>query len=63
SVQNKVYDQRRIMHRKVKPNPAMFVQNAVVRIPLCAENADLWIENSHPYRIRFTISVVSCTVK
>lgn len=47
SVQNKVYDQRRIMHRKVKPNPAMFVQNAVVRIPLCAENADLWIENSH----------------
>lgn len=47
SVQNKVYDQRRIMHRKVKPNPAMFVQNAVVQIPLCAENADLWIENSH----------------
>lgn len=25
----------------------MFVQNAVVQIPLCAENADLWIENSH----------------
>lgn len=46
SVQNLVNDQREIMHRKVKPHPAMFVQNAVVGSPLTAENAEVWIENS-----------------
>ena len=47
AVQNRVCDQRAIMHRKVKPHPAMFVQNAVVDIKLTAENSELWIENSH----------------
>lgn len=47
AVQNRVCDQRAIMHRKVKPHPAMFIQNAIVDIKLTAENAELWIENSH----------------
>ena len=47
TLQNKVFDQRRIMHRKVKPNPAIFVQNAEVGVSLGAQNDNLWIENSH----------------
>ncbi|MDD2436430.1 MAG: bifunctional fucokinase/fucose-1-phosphate guanylyltransferase [Massilibacteroides sp.] len=46
AIQNRVRDQRAIMHRKVKPHPAMFVQNALVDVRLTAENAELWIENS-----------------
>lgn len=46
TLQNKVYDQRQIMHRKVKPNPAIFVQNAEVQISFSVENNSLWIENS-----------------
>ncbi|MDE6347703.1 MAG: bifunctional fucokinase/L-fucose-1-P-guanylyltransferase, partial [Bacteroides sp.] len=46
TLQNKVYDQRRIMHRKVKPNPAIFVQNAEVCVSLTPQNDSLWIENS-----------------
>ncbi|MDO4163442.1 MAG: bifunctional fucokinase/fucose-1-phosphate guanylyltransferase [Bacteroides sp.] len=46
TLQNKVFDQRQIMHRKVKPNPAIFVQNAEVHIPLSGKNDNLWIENS-----------------
>ncbi len=46
AVQNLVNDQREIIHRSVKPHPAIFVQNAVVKIPLQAENSELWIENS-----------------
>lgn len=47
AVQDKVRDQRLIMHRKVKPNPAIFVQNASTDISFSSENANLWIENSH----------------
>lgn len=47
AIQNKVSDQRKVLHRKVKPHPAMFIQNAIVDVPLSAENSDLWIENSH----------------
>ena len=47
AVQNIVTDQREIMHRKAKPHPAMFVQNACVEVPLQAANSELWIENSH----------------
>lgn len=47
TLQNKVYDQRQIMHRKVKPNPAIFVQNAEVHVPLSPKNDSLWIENSY----------------
>lgn len=47
AIQNLVNDQRDIMHRRVKPHAAMFVQNAVVDVPLRPENGELWIENSH----------------
>ena len=46
NVQNRVIDQREIMHHKVKPHPAMFVQNAEVEQTLTAENSEVWIENS-----------------
>ena len=46
TLQNKVYDQRQIMHRKVKPNPAIFVQNAEIGVILSSNNDNLWIENS-----------------
>lgn len=46
SVQNLVRDQRAIMQRKVKPHPAMFVQNAEIRQKLTADNSELWVENS-----------------
>lgn len=46
AVQNLVNDQRKIMHRKVKPHPAMFVQNADVAYRLTADNSEIWIENS-----------------
>lgn len=47
TLQNKVYDQRQIMHRKVKPNPAIFVQNAEVHVSLSPKNDNIWIENSY----------------
>jgi galactokinase/mevalonate kinase-like predicted kinase len=47
AVQNLVHDQRAIMQRAVKPHPAMFVQNAEVRVALTAGNSNLWIENSY----------------
>ncbi len=46
AVQNIVTDQREIMHRKAKPHPAMFVQNAEVEVTLEPHNSELWIENS-----------------
>ena len=46
AVQNLVRDQRAIMQRKVKPHPAMFVQNALIHCPLTVDNSELWIENS-----------------
>lgn len=46
AVQNLVRDQRAIMQRKVKPHPAMFVQNAEVGCGLTSANSELWIENS-----------------
>lgn len=46
SVQNLVRDQRAIMQRKVKPHPAMFVQNAEMHRKLTNENSEVWIENS-----------------
>lgn len=47
AVQNLVNDQRAIMQRKVKPHPAIFVQNAEVDVRLEAKNFEVWIENSH----------------
>ena len=46
AVQNRVNDQRRIMHHDRKPQPSIFVQNSVVRCPLTADNHNVWIENS-----------------
>lgn len=46
AVQNLVRDQREIMQRKVKPHPAMFVQNAEIGVSLTADNSELWVENS-----------------
>lgn len=46
AIQNKVYDQRLIMHRKIKPNPAIFTQNASISIPFTERNCNIWIENS-----------------
>lgn len=47
AVQNLVNDQRAIMQRKIKPHPAIFVQNAIVDVRLETGNAEVWIENSH----------------
>ncbi len=47
SVQQKIRDQRMIMHKKIKPNPAIFVQNAHCEVTLANNNEFLWIENSH----------------
>lgn len=47
AVQNLVSDQRMIMQRKVKPHPAMFVQNALLDKPLTSANSEVWIENSY----------------
>lgn len=47
AIQNLVRDQRAIMQRKVKPHPAMFVQNAWIEPHLTSENSELWIENSY----------------
>ena len=46
AVQNCVMDQRAIMHHKVKPHPATFVQNAIMNVGLTERNAEIWIENS-----------------
>lgn len=46
AMQNKVYDQRLIMHRKIKPHPAIFTQNAIVNYRFAENNGTIWIENS-----------------
>ena len=44
--QNRVMDQRSILHKDSKPNASMFTQNAIVKIELQPEQKNLWIENS-----------------
>lgn len=46
ALQNVVTDQRAIMQHKIKPHPAMFVQNSEVNCLLTNANSELWIENS-----------------
>lgn len=46
SIQNLVYDQRRIMHLGVKPHPSIFIQNAICKTKLTEANSNTWIENS-----------------
>lgn len=45
-LQNIVADQRRIMHLRVKPSPALFVQNCIMNVRLGESNSNVWIENS-----------------
>ncbi len=47
SLQQKVFDQRLIMHRKIKPNNTIFTQNSIVNISFSEQNENIWIENSH----------------
>ena len=47
AVQHSVRDQRQIMHHDHKPQPSIFVQNAITRIALTEENTNVWIENSY----------------
>lgn len=47
ALQNKEYDQRKIMHRKLKPNPAIFTQNSEVYASFSSSNHDVWVENSY----------------
>lgn len=47
ALQNKVYDQRLIMHRKIKPNPAIFTQNAEVGLKFTEDHRNIWIENAY----------------
>lgn len=46
AIQNLVYDQRAIMQLGVKPHPSIFIQNAHREVELCADNQNIWIENS-----------------
>ena len=47
ALQNRVADQRLIMHNDRKPHPSIFVQNALLDISFTAENRNVWVENSH----------------
>ena len=47
AIQNIVNDQREIMHNGRKPQPSIFIQNAVMNIPVTADNTNVWIENSY----------------
>ena len=46
-LQNRVCDQRQIMHLDRKPHPSIFVQNAITEIHFTAGNTNIWVENSH----------------
>ena len=41
AIQNCVIDQRMIMHKKVKPHPAIFVQNAITQYTFTSENSEV----------------------
>ncbi len=47
AIQNRVNDQRSILHKDNKAHPSMFVQNAALDIVLNKGMQNLWIENSH----------------
>ena len=46
ALQNRVSDQREIMHHSRKPHPSMFVQNTFLETDLTEQNQNIWIENS-----------------
>lgn len=47
AIQNRISDQREIMHRDRKPHPSIFVQNSITRRPFTRENSNIWVENSY----------------
>ena len=47
ALHNRVLDQREIWHKKIKPNPDIFVQNSVTKIPFETGHSSIWIENSY----------------
>ncbi len=55
TIQNRVTDQRSILHKDTKPRPSMFVQNAETKNQLNPAQQNLWIENScigHRWQLR-----------
>lgn len=46
SLQNQTHNQKFILHKKIKPHPAIFVQNSRIDYPFTVENSDIWVENS-----------------
>ena len=47
AIQDKVRDQRRIMHRKVKPNPAIFIQNSFTQVKLGSRQIITGVPENH----------------
>ena len=47
ALQNLVKDQRKILQMKVKKQPSVFTQNAMVSTSLTEANDNIWIENAH----------------
>lgn len=47
AIQNRIYDQRAIMHHSAKPHPSIFIQNARCDVKITSENQNVWIENAH----------------
>lgn len=46
ALQNVIKDQRLIIHKEVKKQPSIFVQNSLINIVLEEHNNNIWIENS-----------------
>lgn len=47
AIQNRISDQRAIMHHDRKPHPSIFVQNSETHIHFQPSNSNIWIENSY----------------
>ena len=46
ALHNRVTDQRGIWHKRIKPDPVIFVQNSITKILFDAGHSSIWIENS-----------------
>jgi galactokinase/mevalonate kinase-like predicted kinase len=46
-LQNLVKNQEEIWHNKIKPNPDLFIQNAITKIDFTHQNNAIWVENSY----------------
>lgn len=47
AVQSLVADQRKLLQRRIKPRPTLFVQNCEIGYRLSDRNDSVWVENSH----------------